>query len=295
MMMIDEEERWPLVQEMCLAANCSTDEKDRVNKPEQLLGCYCDPGAERLESDLWVSVEERADLQRRRRTQDTSSIANDLQLPSRADGILLTTGNLEDVTVSSGAMTGLDVATDVVVNAFLQFGSGGHAGECGWTECNEKAHVRTSGLVLTTTDLERGWARIEHAWCSNIAADALHDASVDPDALGEAGGEVCGLSGSGEHCFRFINGSLSDCFDACDSAECSAILASRFNVVELWWNHSDSISVSALGTLQTERVPTLGRVTMAWEMARFNCGPFSVPGITESTVRICDAVSTLGS
>ena len=47
---------------------------------------------------------------------------NTLLMPSAADGILLTTGNLEDVTLDSSAMTGLSVTTDVHINGLLRFG-----------------------------------------------------------------------------------------------------------------------------------------------------------------------------
>ena len=47
---------------------------------------------------------------------------NTLLVPSASDGIILTTGNLEDVTLDSGSMSGLSVATDVQVNGLLQFG-----------------------------------------------------------------------------------------------------------------------------------------------------------------------------
>ena len=47
---------------------------------------------------------------------------NTLLVPSAADGIMLTTGNLEDVTLDSGSMSGLSVQTDVHVNGLLQFG-----------------------------------------------------------------------------------------------------------------------------------------------------------------------------
>ena len=53
---------------------------------------------------------------------------NTLLVPSAADGILLTTGNLEDVTLDSGSMSGLSVATDVQINGLLQFGEASTAG-----------------------------------------------------------------------------------------------------------------------------------------------------------------------
>lgn len=70
----DEEEFWPPTSDMCWAANCSADEGKWVNKPEQLLGCYCDPRVERLSSELWTSVQERAELEDRRRAHAPVSI-----------------------------------------------------------------------------------------------------------------------------------------------------------------------------------------------------------------------------
>ena len=216
--------------------------------------------------------------------QKPSSIGNDLVLPSRADGILLTTGNLEDVTASSGGMTGLTVSNDMEVHGFMQFGSGAHAGECEWVECSDKDQVRTSGLVLPTADLQRGWSRIEKSWCSNIAAEVMQG-RVDPDTSIREGTEVCGTLGSGQHCFRFINESLSGCMDACAEKECSILLASRFNLVELWSTRQDgnttvsnSVFVNDLGFLSMDQVPTEGNMSNAWEMSRFNCSGDGPPG-----------------
>jgi hypothetical protein len=40
-----------------------------------------------------------------------------LLIPSAADGVVLTTGNLEDVTMEAGAVTGLRISTDLQVAA----------------------------------------------------------------------------------------------------------------------------------------------------------------------------------
>jgi hypothetical protein len=62
--------------------------------------------------------------------QQVSSVLknNTLLIPSAADGILLTTGNLEDVTLDSSPMTGLSVTTDVHINGLLRFGDPGSSG-----------------------------------------------------------------------------------------------------------------------------------------------------------------------
>jgi len=130
-----EAEPWPPNMEDCLAMGCSPTDPNFTNMPKQLFGCYCAPDVRRRDTQLWNSPKSHADLLHRKYgTELASTIGNILKMPAN-DGILLSTGNLEDVTMEGSSMTGLSISQDLHIHGWLQFGSGGHAGSCNWTEC----------------------------------------------------------------------------------------------------------------------------------------------------------------
>jgi hypothetical protein len=75
-------------------------------------------------SSAWSTTTIVFDAQNERglRQREARPTNNTLLVPSSASGILLSTGNLEDLKAESGSMTGLQVKTNLHVQNFLHFG-----------------------------------------------------------------------------------------------------------------------------------------------------------------------------
>ena len=222
---------WPPNVDVCLAMGCSPTDPNFTNTPSQLFGCFCSPGVERRDTELWKSHPSRVDLLYSTSRAPAPPVTNKLKVPSN-DGVLLSTGNLEDVTQDSSSMTGLNISGDLHINGWLQFGSGQHVGSCDWTECNDESHLRTSGILVDATDLISGWQHRPFSVCSESDLGAPAGSLGSPSEWA-ALKSTCWDSKFGSYCFKFQQSSVEECFNTCTSQSCTMIMASRFQLVLL--------------------------------------------------------------
>lgn len=185
----------------------------------------------RRDTELWHSPHARQELLRRRLDAPTSTIQNILKVPAN-DGILLSTGNLEDVTADGSSMTGLNIKNDLHVHGWLQFGSGGHAGSCGWTECSDASHVQTNGIQLPTQDLVQGWEQRNSSMCSESELGLPTGFLASPSEWRTLNNS-CWDSKFGSYCFQLQESQVEECLGTCTSQSCSLIFASSFRLAHL--------------------------------------------------------------
>ncbi|EKX44912.1 hypothetical protein GUITHDRAFT_139506 [Guillardia theta CCMP2712] len=255
---------WPPSHDVCLSIGCSADNNVNVNTPEMLLGCHCSPDIQALNGSLWDSPQVRADLSPRKGTPTPPKLRNSLRVPVQ-DGILLTTGNLEDVLLEYGQATGLQVNSNLQVYGWLQFGSGSHAGECNWTDCNDKDHLLNSGFQLRSNDFLLGWNTSLKSQCSNLITEPLQSLqNLNLTSLDSK----CYKSDFGTFCLNLTVSNLSQCFRSCKDQSCSLIWASRFNLVSL---SSGGFLIPSYSTSQA-LPPSDGSLHFnRWKMFRTGC------------------------
>ena len=201
------------------------------------------PYWKRRDTELWHSPAARHELLRRERDAPESTIHNVLNLPDN-DGILLTTGNLEDVTMQESSMTGLNVKNDLYVHGWMQFGSGGHTGSCGWTECSDAAHVQTNGIQLPTEDLVTGWEQRDDSICSEAELGLPIGFLATPSEWLTLNNS-CWESKFGGYCFQLQESTVEHCLGACTNQSCSLVFVSTFNLAHLISTVKDELSGQA--------------------------------------------------
>jgi hypothetical protein len=222
---------WPPNIDDCLAMGCSPTDPNLTNTPSQLFGCFCSPDLERRDTELWKSHPSRVDLLYSTSRAPAPTLTNKLKVPSN-DGVLLSTGNLDDVTQESSSMTGLNISGDLHIHGWLQFGSGQHAGSCNWTECSDASHLRTSGILVDATDLISGWQHRPFSVCSESDLGAPAGSLGSPSEWA-ALNSTCWDSVFGSYCFELQQSTVEECFNTCTSQSCTMIMASRFQLVLL--------------------------------------------------------------
>eukprot|EP00960_Hanusia_phi_P072419 767779-Hanusia_phi.AAC.12 len=257
---------WPPSHDVCLSLGCSADNNVNVNTPDMLLGCHCSPDIHSSNGSLWDSPAVRADLSPSRGTPATPTLRNSLRVPVH-DGILLTTGNLEDVLLEYGQATGLQVNSNLQVYGWLQFGSGAHANECNWTGCNDVNYLRNSGFQLRSNDFSSGWNVSTQSLCSNLITEPLQALqNLNLTSLDAK----CYKSDFGTFCLNLTVSTLSQCIESCKDQGCSILWASRLNLVSLL---SGGFLVAPAPTSQalppTEGIHPFNR----WKMYRTGCFP----------------------
>ena len=256
---------WPPSTAECLAIGCSPVDPVHTNIPEQLFGCHCAPDVIRRDTDLWDAVPARADLLQRNFSANASEISNVLNLPAN-DGILLSTGNLEDVTLDSSSMTGLNITGDLVVHGWLQFGSGKHAGSCDWTECSDPAHMQTSGFLIPTSDHVLGWEKRAASICSETELGLPVGLLANPTEWLTLD-NTCWNSKFGSYCFQLQVSRIEECLSVGNNESRSLVVASRYNIAKL---------TSGLGTTD-----------LPYEIFNYDCKPDPFFPHASTSAQVC--------
>ena len=285
-----ENEPWPPSAENCLAMGCSPTDPNLTNTPSELFGCFCSPDVEWRDTELWKSHTSRAELLYSTSRPAARKIGNQLKFPS-TDGVLLSTGNLEDVTLDGSSMTGLNISDDLHIHGWLQFGSGQHADSCDWTKCSDESHLRTTGILVDANDakdLTSGWQYRSQSICSESDL-GVPVGSLELPSEWAALDDTCWDSVFGSYCFKFQQSSVEECFKTCTGQSCSIITASRFQLVQLNLSSATSIQLEkfaapcrpdplnagkdlCLITYRVPRVPAAGLVVQSMQDREYLSG-----------------------